>query len=149
MPNTLPAKPVPSVITEPFANTNAPASAAVRRCAAAVTAMLPPTCAVAPVATAIVSALAPLSVSVEPAPTFRSVPVPPATVSVCAVAGCSATLVLFDTVSWPIVCVVTPVAVTVPPPLKNSWSSVAGVLRVGVQFVDVANDALPVALHVY
>ncbi|MCK6694730.1 MAG: hypothetical protein L6Q97_21850, partial [Thermoanaerobaculia bacterium] len=48
------------------------------------------------------------------------------------------TLVLPDTVSRPIVCDGTPVMVNVPPRLITKISLAAGVVRVGVQLVEVA-----------
>src|SRR5947209_8065718 len=101
---------------------------------------------VAPVATAmVVTFVATLMLSAEPAATDRSVPAPPAIVRVTGFAApCRLTVVFPETDNCPIVCVGTAFAVVVAPLLKTSTSFVAGVVRVGVQFVLVAHEAVPV-----
>jgi len=103
---------------------------------------------VAEAPSAIVSAFAVLSSRVEPEATLKDAPVPPI-VSVLVPVACRYTKVLFEIDSDPIVCAGMLFAVTVPPLLKTRMSSTAGVVRVGVQLVEVAQDPVPATFHVY
>jgi hypothetical protein len=138
---------VPVEKVPPLLNVIALASAAVKRCAVEADAenvieplMLP----VAPLLSAIVIAFVVLQFSAEPVGTSRSVPVPPPIVRVTPAAAWRFTVLLFDSRSCPMVWVGTFVTVTVPPPVNCRISSAAGVVRVGVQLVLVAHDAVPV-----
>ena len=84
-----------------------------------------------------------LQLRAEPAATDRPVP-PPLMVSVTAAAACRFTVVLPETNNCPIVWVGTPVTVSAAPLLKTRMSSVAGVVLVGVQLVEVVHAAEPV-----
>src|SRR2546423_2008118 len=120
------------------------ASVVVSLCAALVKVIEPPTVPLLPVGRLIVRVFVPLMLSCEPAAT-ESAFAPPLTVKVVPVAaGCSVTAVLPETCNLPIVCVGTPVTVVVAPLLKTRMSLVAGVVRVGVQFVEVVHGAAPV-----
>jgi hypothetical protein len=57
-------------------------------------------------------------------------------------------LVLFDITKRPIVCVGTEVIVSVVPVLNCNTSVVAGVVRVGFQFVQTAHEPLFAPCHV-
>jgi hypothetical protein len=78
---------------------------------------------------------------VDPASTNRSVPVPPEIASVELLAWRSVTVVLPVISSCPIVWVRKPVGSTEPPLLKTITSLLAGLERVGLQLVDVVQDA--------
>jgi hypothetical protein len=62
---------------------------------------------------------------------------------VAVTAACSVTFVFPETDNCAIVCAGTLVTVVVAPLLKTSMSVAAGVVRVGVQFVEVAHEAVP------
>ena len=144
VPNGFPEKAAPSVNVAPLANVIALASTAVRRCAALDKVIEPLTFPVAPVLRAIDMAFATLQLRAEPAAIDRSTPVPPPIVNVTAAAACRVTLVAPETDSCPIVWVGTAVTIVVAPLLNTRTSSTAGVVRVGVQFVEVAHEAVPV-----
>ena len=88
------------------------------------------------------------SVSAEPAGMTRSVPAPLPIFNVCALYDCKVILVLPDITNSPIVCVGTAVIVFVEPSLNCKMLFVAGVVRVGLQFVGVAQEPLSAPIHV-
>ena len=92
-----PLKLAPAVNTAPLLNVMALASAASSRCAPAVNVIEPLMLAVAPAESVVVSAVAVLTFSCEPASTWRSVPVPPAMVSVAVAPAFNVTAVLLVT----------------------------------------------------
>ena len=112
--------------------------------------MLPATVPVTVAFSAIESAAVPSTFNCVPAPTTRSGPAPPWSVSVAAVApGSSVTFVAFTTTSCPIDWVGTPVARVVAPLSNRSTSSADTPHRVGVQLVAVPHAALPLAFQRY
>ena len=84
---------------------------------------------------------------VEPACTVKSTPLNPAMVNVVPAADCKIAFALFITFNCPIVCaagndVIVGVAVIDPSIINTSFAK--GVVRVGVQFVEVVQAAVPV-----
>src|SRR5262245_5735009 len=148
LPNGLPVKPAPVMHVEPPLNTSAPALAAFTRCEPPARFNVPNTEPLPPLAIASVTGLGPVNCSVEPAATLRSSPAFPPSVNVTGPPAWSVTLDPPLTSNWPMVCVVTPVAIVVTP-LSNTSTSLAVVtLRGGVQFAAVPNGALPLWFHV-
>ena len=75
----------------------------------------------------------------------KSNPLPPPILKLTPAPLCKLILVFPATKSWPIVCVVTPVATVPTAPLLNTkMSSFLGVVLLGVQFVAVTKLAVPV-----
>ena len=100
-----------------------------------------------PVGRLIVIALDPLFVNIE-TDAMDSAPGPPPTVSVALLVARKVTIVLMDNCNLPMVCVGTFVAVVMLPLLNCKMSSVAGVVRVGVQLAAVCQFSAPVGFHV-
>src|SRR6185503_5303462 len=117
VPNTLPLNPLPSVSTDPLWNVRELTSSANRLWPAVVSVTAPEMEPVAPPATAIRVLLVLFRRSVEPAATWKSAPGPPDTVITAD--PWSATFVLPEMSSWPMVWRGTYVAVVVAPLLNS------------------------------
>ena len=97
---------------------------------------------------ATVTGVALLIDKVEPLWMSRSVPAPPLIVKVGVTDDARASVVSLEINNCPIVCVGTSVIEVLAPLLKMRTSSVAGVVRDGLQFVAVVHDDEPVWLNV-
>src|ERR1044071_7469798 len=102
----------------------------------------------APLPTLIISTEVPLMLSCDPASTIRESAAAAEFVKIAPPAACRYTVVVPETWSFPMVCDGTFVAVVVAPLLNKRMSSLAGVVRAGVQLEGVVQEAEPVWFQV-